>query len=136
MMNIIKAFIGSFIEALSFFAKPFKFLYIIPMKVYRKAMTFLKKCVRAIRATPRKIIMGPVVLYRRLAKIRDWIFAKIEYLNAESKKWATVFKVIMSPYSLLLKMGFSPNMAISILAVGGVATTGVAVDQTLLAEDT
>ena len=135
-MNIIKAFIGSFIEALSFFAKPFKFLYIIPMKVYRKAMTFLKKCVRAIRATPRKIIIGPVVLYRRLAKIRNWIFDKIEYLNAESKKWATVFKVIMSPYSLLLKMGFSPNMAISFLAIGGVATTGVAVNETVFSEDT
>ena len=136
MMNIMKAFIGSFVEALRFFAQPFRFLYVIPMKVYRKAVTFLKKCVRAIRATPRKVLMSPVVLYRRLAKIRNWIFDKIEYLNAESKKWATVFKVIMSPYSLLLKMGFSPNMAISILAVGGVATTGVAVDQTLLAEDT
>ena len=136
MMRLLQIFLGSFIEALSFFAKPFKFLYIIPMKVYRKAMTFLKKCVRAIRATPRKIIMGPVVLYRRLAKIRDWIFAKIEYLNAESKKWATVFKVLMSPYSLLLKMGFSPNMAISLLAVGGVASSGAVINETLLAEDT
>ena len=101
-MNIMKAFIGSFVEALRFFAQPFRFLYVIPMKVYRKAVTFLKKCVRAIRATPRKVLMSPVVLYRRLAKIRNWIFDKIEYLNAESKKWATVFKVIMSPYSLLL----------------------------------
>ena len=136
MMNIIKAFIGSFVEALSFFAKPFRFLYVIPMKVYRKAMTFLKKCIGAIIATPRKVLMSPVVLYRKLAKVRDWIFAKIEYLNAESKKWATVFKVIMSPYSLLLKMGFSPNMAISFLAIGGVATTGVAVNETVFSEDT
>ena len=136
MINIIKAFIGSFVEALSFFAKPFRFLYVIPMKVYRKAMTFLKKCIRAIIATPRKVLMSPVVLYRKLAKVRDWIFAKIEYLNAESKKWATVFKVIMSPYSLLLKMGFSPNMAISFLAIGGVATTGVAVNETVFSEDT
>ena len=136
MMRILQIFLGSFIEALSFFAKPFKFLYIIPMKVYRKAMTFLKKCVRAIRATPRKIIIGPVVLYRRLAKIRNWIFDKIEYLNAESKKWATVFKVIISPYSLLIKMGFSPNMALSVLVGLGVTTTAVTVDQTLLAEDT
>ena len=135
-MNILQIFIGSFIEALRFFAQPFKFLYVIPIKIYRKLVKLLRKLIRAIRATPRKIIMGPVVLYRKLAKIRNWIFDKIEYLNAESKKWATVFKVVMSPYSLLLKMGFSPNMAISILAVGGVATTGVAVDQTLLAEDT
>ena len=135
-MNIIKAFIGSFVEALSFFAKPFRFLYVIPMKVYRKAMTFLKKCIRAIIATPRKVLMSPVVLYRKMAKVRDWIFAKIEYLNQESQKWATVFKVIMSPYSLLLKMGFSPNMAISFLAIGGVATTGVAVNETVFSEDT
>jgi hypothetical protein len=135
-MNIINAFIGSFVEALSFFAKPFKFLYIIPMKVYRKAMTFLKKCVRAIRATPHKILMSPVVLYRKLAKIRNWLFDKIEYLNAESKKWATVFKVLMSPYSLLLKMGFTPNMAISFLAIGGVASGGAIVNETILAEKT
>ena len=136
MMRLLQIFLGSFVKAARFYAKPFRFLYVIPMKVYRKAMTFLKKCIRAIIATPRKVLMSPVVLYRKLAKVRDWIFAKIEYLNAESKKWATVFKVIMSPYSLLLKMGFSPNMAISFLAIGGVATTGVAVNETVFSEDT
>ena len=136
MMRLLQIFLGSFVKAARFYARPFRFLYVIPMKVYRKAMTFLKKCIRAIIATPRKIIMGPVVLYRRLAKIRNWIFDKIEYLNAESKKWATVFKVIMSPYSLLLKMGFSPNMALSVLAVGGIASGGAVVNETLLAEKT
>ena len=136
MMNIIKAFIGSFVEALRFFAQPFKFIYVGITVILLKLLSVISATVRAIKATPRKVLMSPVVLYRRLAKVRDWIFAKIEYLNAESKKWATVFKVIMSPYSLLLKMGFSPNMAISFLAIGGVATTAVTVDQTLLAEDT
>ena len=136
MMNIIKAFIGSFVEALRFFAQPFKFIYVGITVILLKLLSVISATVRAIKATPRKVLMSPVVLYRRLAKVRDWIFAKIEYLNAESKKWATVFKVIMSPYSLLLKMGFSPNMAISFLAIGGVATTGVAVNETVFSEDT
>ena len=136
MMNIIKAFIGSFVEAVRFFAQPFKFIYVGITVILLKLLSVISATVRAIKATPRKVLMSPVVLYRRLAKVRDWIFAKIEYLNAESKKWATVFKVIMSPYSLLLKMGFSPNMAISFLAIGGVATTGVAVNETVFSEDT
>ena len=86
MMRLLQIFLGSFVKAARFYAKPFMFLYVIPMKVYRKAVTFLKKCIRAIIATPRKVLMSPVVLYRKLAKVRDWIFAKIEYLNAESKK--------------------------------------------------
>ena len=135
-MNIIKAFIGSFVEALRFFAQPFKFIYVGITVILLKLLSVISATVRAIKATPRKVLMSPVVLHRRLAKVRDWIFAKIEYLNAESKKWATVFKVIMSPYSLLLKMGFSPNMAISFLAIGGVATTGVAVNETVFSEDT
>ena len=135
-MNIIKAFIGSFVEALRFFAQPFKFIYVGITVILLKLLSVISATVRAIKATPRKVLLSPVVLYRRLAKVRDWIFAKIEYLNAESKKWATVFKVIMSPYSLLLKMGFSPNMAISFLAIGGVATTGVAVNETVFSEDT
>ena len=135
-MNIIKAFIGSFVEALRFFAQPFKFIYVGITVILLKLLSVISATVRAIKATPRKVLMSPVVLYRRLAKVRDWIFAKIEYLNAESKKWATVFKVIMSPYSLLLKMGVSPNMAISFLAIVGVATTGVAVNETVFSEDT
>ena len=135
-MNIIKAFIGSFVEALRFFAQPFKFIYVGITVILLKLLSVISATGRAIKATPRKVLMSPVVLYRRLAKIRNWIFDKIEYLNAESKKWATVFKVIMSPYSLLLKMGFSPNMAISFLAIGGVATTGVAVNETVFSEDT
>ena len=136
MMRILQIFLGSFVEALRFFAQPFKFLYEKITVILLKLLSVISATVRAIKATPRKVLMSPVVLYRKLAKVRDWIFAKIEYLNAESKKWATVFKVLMSPYSLLLKMGFSPNMAISLLAVGGVATTGVAVNETILAEET
>ena len=73
-------------------------------------------------------------IYRGLVKARDFLIAKIEYLNSESGKWKTTFNVVKSPFTLLTKMGFSPNFAISLLAVGGVATTSVAVNETLLAD--
>ena len=136
MMRILQIFLGSFVEALRFFAQPFKFLYEKITVILLKLLSVISATVRAIKATPHKVLMSPVVLYRKLAKIRNWLFDKIEYLNAESKKWATVFKVIISPYSLLIKMGFSPNMALSVLVGLGVTTTAVTVDQTLLAEDT
>ena len=79
---------------------------------------------------PRKTIQT----YKAMVVARDWLIHKIETLNAESGKWKTTFNVLKSPYSLLTKMGFSPNMAISFLAVGGVATTTVAVDQTVFAD--
>ena len=62
------------------------------------------------------------------------MLAKIEYLNSESAKWKTTFKIMMSPYSFLRAMGLSPQMAIGLLAVGGTAGTGVVVNETVLAE--
>tara|TARA_R110000751_G_scaffold78147_2_gene157657 strand:+ start:895 stop:1707 length:813 start_codon:yes stop_codon:yes gene_type:complete len=39
-----------------------------------------------------------------------------------------------TPYSLLLKLGFSPTQALSFLVAGSVATSGVVVNETILAE--
>ena len=75
-----------------------------------------------------------VAFYKKCVALRNWVIAKIEYLNAESSKWKTAFNVVKSPYILLTKMGFSPQMAISFLAVGGVATTSVAVNETVFAD--
>ena len=75
-----------------------------------------------------------VAFYKKCVALRNWVIAKIEYLNAESGKWKTAFNVVKSPYILLNKMGFSPQMAISFLAVGGVATTSVAVNETVFAD--
>ena len=75
-----------------------------------------------------------VAFYKKCVALRNWVIAKIEYLNAESGKWKTAFNVVKSPYILLTKMGFSPQMAISFLAVGGVATTSVAVNETVFAD--
>jgi hypothetical protein len=85
---------------------------------------------RTYFSLPRKTMQT----YRAIVVARDWLIAKIEYLNSESSKWKTTFNVIKSPYILLTKAGFSPQMAISFLAVGGVATTSVAVNETLLAD--
>ena len=80
------------------------------------------------------VIRSPVAAYRRVTVCRNWILAKIQYLNDESAKWKTTFKILMSPYSLLRALGFSPQMAIGLLAIGGTAGGGVVVNETILAE--
>ena len=85
---------------------------------------------RGIRSFPRKVINA----YKRVCVGRDWLFAKIEYLNGESVKWKRTFNVLKSPFSFLRMMGFSPQMAIGLLAVGSTAATGVVVNETILSE--
>mgnify|MGYP004329736403 CR=1 FL=1 len=62
------------------------------------------------------------------------VITKIDYLNSESAKWRRTFQVMKSPYSFLRMMGFSPQMAVGLIAVGGTAGTGVVVNETILAE--
>ena len=90
--------------------------------------------VRFILAIPMNIARSPIGAYRQLTKWRDWIFAKIEYLNGESEKWRRAFNIAKSPYSLLRACGFSPQMAIGVLALGSTACTGVVVNETILSE--
>ena len=92
------------------------------------------KLIRAIKASPGAIINAPVKTYRKLRAGRDWLFDKIEYLNSESKKWRTAFNIAKSPYTLLRAMGFSPQMALGLLTVGGSVGGGVVVNETILAE--
>ena len=80
------------------------------------------------------IVHAPISAYKKLTIWRNWMLAKIEYANNESAKWKTTFKILMSPYSFLRMMGFSPQMAIGLLAVGSTAAGGVAVNETILAE--
>ena len=79
---------------------------------------------RAIRRSPRQA-------YESLRTKRDWLLAKVEYLQAESAKWRTLFNVIKSPYSLLRAMGFSPQMAISFLAAGSAVGSGAIVAEVM-----
>ena len=87
-----------------------------------------------IKATPMVVIRSPIRAYRRVAVWRNWLLIKIAYLNEESAKWKTTFKIIISPYSFLRVMGLSPQMAIGLLALGGTAGTGVVVNETILAD--
>ena len=89
---------------------------------------------KTIKASPRAIINSPMATYRKLRAGRDWLIAKVEYLNGESAKWRRTFNIMKSPYSFLRMMGFSPQMAVGLIAVGGTAGTGVVVNETILAE--
>ena len=102
----------------------------IPRKIYRG----LRAIAMIIIATPRMIWKAPVRTYNRAIIWRDWLITKVEYLQSESAKWKTTFNIIKSPYSFLRMMGFSPQMAVGLLAVGSTAGTGVVVSETLFAE--
>ena len=80
-------------------------------------------------------VMGsPVATYRAIGRRRDWVLAKIEYVNAEAAKWRTAVGMLKSPYSFLRMMGLSPQMAIGLLAVGSGAGSAVAIEATVFAE--
>ena len=94
----------------------------------------IKSIGRGIKASPMAVVRSPVRAYRRLVTVRNWILAKVEYLQSESAKWKTTFNILKSPYSLLRAMGFSPQMAISFIVAGSAVGGGVVVNETLLAE--
>ena len=89
---------------------------------------------RGILASPSAIYHSPVVAYRKAKVFRDWVLEKVNFLNEESAKWRRIFNIMKSPYSLMRAMGFSPQMAIGLLALGGTAGGGVIVNETILAE--
>lgn len=100
-----------------------------------KAMwLFLKHLGLAFLATPRILAKGPVAFYRKLVVFRNWLLDKVNYLEQESQKWKTTFMLVKSPYTMLIKMGFTPQMAVSFLVAGSAVGGGVVVNETLLAE--
>jgi len=80
------------------------------------------------------IYRSPLRAYRRVVFWRNWLLAKVAYLNEESDRWKMTFKIMMSPYSLLRACGFSPQMAIGVLFAGSTVGTGVVVNETILSE--
>jgi hypothetical protein len=86
----------------------------------------------AIRQSVQWLWSRPRRAYEGLQSRRDWVLTKIEYLQAESAKWRTAFNILKAPYLFLRAMGFSPQIATSLLIAGSVAGTGVVVDKTLL----
>ena len=115
-----------------------KKILVIPFGIIKGAFNFAYEILRAFKRMIVFIVKSPLLLsiqaYKKSVIIRDYIFAKIDYLDQESKKWHRFFQVAASPYSLLLKLGFSPQMAASFLVVGSTATTGVVINETVLAE--
>ena len=89
----------------------------------RQVKRFVLACLRSPRAT-----------YNKAKADRDWLLAKVEYLQSESQKWRTAFTIAKMPYTFLRAMGLSPQMATSFLVAGSVATSGVVVNETILAE--
>ena len=91
----------------------------------------ITRLISAIKNNPRIILDLPINTYKKIITGRDWLFAKIEYLNNESKRWKMAFNIAKLPYSILTKAGFSPQMAISLLAVGGTVGSGIVVNEAL-----
>ena len=94
----------------------------------------LKAFGRCVKASPMAIVQSPMNAYRKVTAWRNWILAKVNYLNEESAKWKMAFNVMKAPYSFLRMMGLSPQMAIGLLTATTVAGTGVAVNETVFAE--
>ena len=89
---------------------------------------------RGIVAVARMIGRSPRKTYESLRHARDWLLAKVEYLQSESAKWRTLFNIAKSPYTLLRAMGLSPQMAATFLFAGSAVTSGVVVNEVVLSE--
>jgi hypothetical protein len=109
--------------ALKLIFAPFKLIWL-----------FAKHLALAFLATPGILWRVPVKMYRGLVKGRNWLLDKVTYLEQESQKWKTTFMMLKSPYTLLIKMGFTPNMAVSLLIGTSAVTGGVVVNETILTE--
>ena len=89
---------------------------------------------RGIVSGARALAKSPVTTYRSIVRFRDSFLAKVQYLESESAKWKTTFKIAKMPYTLLLSLGFSPQMAVTLLFAGSTVGGGVIVNETILAE--
>ena len=105
----------------------------IKRTVVRVVSQATRNTINGIKATPGAIWRVPIRFYKKLAAVRTWTMDKAAYLEAESAKWKGLFNLIKAPYKLLLSLGLTPSMATSLLVAGSVATTGVVVNETVLA---
>ncbi len=107
-------------------------------KLIKTIVNFTFEIVKAFGRMIVFIVKSPLLLaiqtYNKGILIRDWVMVKVDYLDSESKKWHRFFQTLALPYNALLKLGFSPQMAMSFLAVGSTVGTGVVVNETILAE--
>jgi len=89
---------------------------------------------RFIRRPLGRVTRLPVKAYRAIIRRRDWMMAKVEYLQAESTRWRGLFSVLKSPYSFLRACGLSPSLAATMLFAGTTVGGAAVVNETLLSE--
>ena len=77
------------------------------------------------------ILGTPRTLFYTARDTRDWILAKVSYLQEESEKWRRTFQILKSPYSVLRAMGFSPQMAGTFLFASTAVTSTVVVNEVM-----
>ena len=94
----------------------------------------IKSIGRGIKASPKAFLRSPITTYKSIVRFRNWALQKIEFIESESAKWKTTFKIIKSPYSVLRMMGLNPAAAISLLVGASTVGGGVIVNETILAD--
>ena len=112
--------------------------YVVLGSVIAVSLLLILSAVILLVQSPKRAVKGfirsPLSTFRGVVRGRDWLLAKVEYLQSESAKWKTTFNIMKSPYSLLRGMGFSPQMAVGLLFAGSTVGGGVIVNETILAE--
>jgi hypothetical protein len=76
-------------------------------------------------------LRSPLVAYHKARYWRDWIMAKVDYVQSESAKWRAAFTLAKMPYTILRSFGLSPQLAASLLIGGSVVGTGVVAAEVL-----
>lgn len=79
--------------------------------------------------------------YQRSVECRDWLLAKVQYLQGESAKWKAAiglvklpYYLVKGPYSGLRALGLNPQMAVGFMAFSSTVVGGVVVNETILSE--
>jgi len=106
----------------------------LPGRIWRGFCRVMKAIGRWFVAQWRLLLSSPRRFYQSLIRKRDWILAKVEYLQSESGKWRTAFTIIKMPYTALRACGLNPQAAAALLVAGSTAGTGVIVNETILSE--
>ena len=99
--------------------------------MYRKTMVAIRYIGSQIKRFILAVLRSPRTTYNKIISARNWLLAKVEYLQSESQRWRTTFSIAKLPYTFLTKLGFSPMQAGSFLIAGSVATTGVVTAEVL-----
>jgi hypothetical protein len=113
---------------------PFRMMWRLIWWLVRLPWVVLCWVWRQICVMVRAVLRSPRKAYESVRRARDWLLAKVSYLQNESAKWRALFTTLKLPYSALRMMGVSPNMAISMLVAGSAVGGGVVVNETVFAE--